>query len=122
MRYIKESTPGGAYVIAVIPALWRTLAGDDPNLDFRDIWPREVDAIEGSGAGSVDVLRQVQNRFTDQETEEFCLSLCSKNKETLMDFSGKEILFLPILRNRIRILFFPSMNMFNTMQTELLIL
>ncbi|KAL9716761.1 hypothetical protein Ac2012v2_001212 [Leucoagaricus gongylophorus] len=42
----RNVTPGGAYIMAGIPAYWRTSEGDaDRNPEFLNIWLNEVDAI-----------------------------------------------------------------------------
>ncbi|KXN81573.1 hypothetical protein AN958_04442 [Leucoagaricus sp. SymC.cos] len=43
---IRKITPGGAYIIANVPAYWRTLGFDaDPNSEFVSVWLDEFDAI-----------------------------------------------------------------------------
>jgi len=42
----RNVTPGGAYIMAGVPAYWRTSEGDaDRNPEFLTVWLNEVDAI-----------------------------------------------------------------------------
>ncbi|KAG6901998.1 hypothetical protein C0995_005798 [Termitomyces sp. Mi166 len=44
--YIRNVTPGGAYIMAGAPAHWRTATSDaDRNPDFLDVWLNDFDAI-----------------------------------------------------------------------------
>lgn len=44
--YIRNVTPGGAYIVAGTPAHWRTAESDaDRNPEFLDVWLNEFDAI-----------------------------------------------------------------------------
>ncbi|KAH0590020.1 hypothetical protein H2248_000198 [Termitomyces sp. 'cryptogamus'] len=44
--YIRNVTPGGAYIMAGTPAHWRTATSDaDRNPEFLDVWLNEFDAI-----------------------------------------------------------------------------
>ncbi|KAG6885506.1 hypothetical protein C0993_000756 [Termitomyces sp. T159_Od127] len=45
-QYIRNVTPGGAYIMAGAPAHWRTATSDaDRNPDFLDVWLNDFDAI-----------------------------------------------------------------------------
>ncbi|KAG6854198.1 hypothetical protein C0991_009511 [Blastosporella zonata] len=45
-KYIRNVTPGGAYIMAGTPAHWRTAESDaDRNPEFLDVWLNEFDAI-----------------------------------------------------------------------------
>ncbi|KZT64030.1 hypothetical protein DAEQUDRAFT_68833 [Daedalea quercina L-15889] len=45
-RFVRDNTPGGAYIMAGTPAHWRTSVSDaDPNPDFVNVWLEEFDAI-----------------------------------------------------------------------------
>ena len=45
-RFVRENTPGGAYIMAGTPAHWRTSVSDaDPNPEFVNVWLEEFDAI-----------------------------------------------------------------------------
>ncbi|KAH9836626.1 uncharacterized protein C8Q71DRAFT_50623 [Rhodofomes roseus] len=45
-KFVRENTPGGAYIMAGTPAHWRTSVSDaDPNPDFVNVWLEEFDAI-----------------------------------------------------------------------------
>lgn len=44
--FIRNNTPGGAYIMAGIPAHWRTSVSDaDPNPEFVNVWLEEFDAL-----------------------------------------------------------------------------
>ncbi|KAJ3994531.1 hypothetical protein F5050DRAFT_465003 [Lentinula boryana] len=46
ISFFRESTPGGVYIIAGVPAHWRTGDGDsDPNPEFLKLWLNHCDAI-----------------------------------------------------------------------------
>ena len=46
MAFFHNNTPGGAYIIAGVPAHWRTSTGDaDRNPEFVNVWLNEFDAI-----------------------------------------------------------------------------
>ncbi|KAJ8488759.1 hypothetical protein ONZ51_g3342 [Trametes cubensis] len=45
-RFIRDNTPGGAYIMAGVPAHWRTSVMDaDPDPEFVRVWLEEFDAI-----------------------------------------------------------------------------
>ncbi|TBU26339.1 hypothetical protein BD311DRAFT_667689 [Dichomitus squalens] len=45
-RFIRDNTPGGAYIMAGVPAHWRTSVADaDPNPEFVRVYMEEFDAI-----------------------------------------------------------------------------
>ncbi|KII86310.1 hypothetical protein PLICRDRAFT_285092 [Plicaturopsis crispa FD-325 SS-3] len=45
-NFIRNVTPGGVYLMAGVPAHWRTSTSDaDPNPEFLDIWLNEFDAL-----------------------------------------------------------------------------
>ncbi|KAI8983325.1 hypothetical protein BD414DRAFT_418734 [Trametes punicea] len=45
-RYIRDNTPGGAYIMAGVPAHWRTSVMDaDPDPEFVKVWLEDFDAI-----------------------------------------------------------------------------
>ena len=45
-RFIRDNTPGGAYIMAGVPAHWRTSVMDaDPNPEFVRVYMEEFDAI-----------------------------------------------------------------------------
>ncbi|KAI0367479.1 hypothetical protein BV20DRAFT_970442 [Pilatotrama ljubarskyi] len=45
-RFIRDNTPGGAYIMAGVPAHWRTSVMDaDPDPEFVKVWLEEFDAI-----------------------------------------------------------------------------
>ncbi|KAI0761654.1 hypothetical protein BD413DRAFT_588521 [Trametes elegans] len=45
-RFIRDNTPGGAYIIAGVPAHWRTSVMDaDPDPEFVRVWLEEFDAL-----------------------------------------------------------------------------
>ncbi|KAI0651403.1 hypothetical protein C8Q79DRAFT_933198 [Trametes meyenii] len=45
-RFIRDNTPGGAYIMAGVPAHWRTSVMDaDPDPEFVRVWLDEFDAI-----------------------------------------------------------------------------
>lgn len=44
--FVRNNTPGGAYIMAGTPAYWRTSDNDaDTNPEFRNTWLEEFDAI-----------------------------------------------------------------------------
>jgi hypothetical protein len=46
IHFIRNNTPGGAYIMAGTPAYWRTASDDaDRNPEFLDVWLNEFDAI-----------------------------------------------------------------------------
>ncbi|KAJ3564716.1 hypothetical protein NP233_g8116 [Leucocoprinus birnbaumii] len=46
ISHIRNVTPGGAYIMAGVPAHWRTSEGDaDRNPEFVDVWLNDVDAL-----------------------------------------------------------------------------
>ncbi|OSD05759.1 hypothetical protein PYCCODRAFT_1384775 [Trametes coccinea BRFM310] len=45
-RFIRDNTPGGAYIMAGVPAHWRTSVMDaDPDREFVKVWLEDFDAI-----------------------------------------------------------------------------
>ncbi|KAI0757455.1 hypothetical protein C8Q80DRAFT_1090899 [Daedaleopsis nitida] len=57
-RFIRDNTPGGAYIMAGVPAHWRTSVMDaDPDPEFVRVWMEEFDAISPWTIG----------RFSDEE-------------------------------------------------------
>ncbi|EMD41457.1 hypothetical protein CERSUDRAFT_110033 [Gelatoporia subvermispora B] len=45
-KFIRDNTPGGAYIMAGTPAHWRTAESDaDRNAEFLNVWLEEFDAI-----------------------------------------------------------------------------
>lgn len=45
-KFIRDNTPGGAYIMAGTPAHWRTAESDaDRNPEFLNVWLEEFDAI-----------------------------------------------------------------------------
>ncbi|OJT09971.1 hypothetical protein TRAPUB_13552 [Trametes pubescens] len=45
-RFIRDNTPGGAYIMAGVPAHWRTSVMDaDPDPEFLKVWLDEFDAL-----------------------------------------------------------------------------
>ena len=45
-RFIRENTPGGAYIMGGSPAYWRTSESDaDRNPEWVNVWLEEFDAI-----------------------------------------------------------------------------
>ncbi|KAI0638931.1 hypothetical protein C8Q77DRAFT_17830 [Trametes polyzona] len=45
-RFIRDNTPGGAYIMAGVPAHWRTSVMDaDPDPEFVKVWLEEFDAL-----------------------------------------------------------------------------
>ncbi|KAH9927432.1 uncharacterized protein BXZ73DRAFT_32605, partial [Epithele typhae] len=51
-RFIRNNTPGGAYIVAGTPAHWRTSRMDaDANPEFVSMWMEEFDAISPWSVG-----------------------------------------------------------------------
>ena len=64
--FIRNNTPGGAYIMGGIPAHWRTSSDDaDRNPDFVNVWLNEFDAISPWTVGRYTTLDDI-DRFSEE--------------------------------------------------------
>lgn len=97
-NYIRSNTPGGAYLIAGVPAHWRTSNSDaDPNPDFVNVWLEEFDAISPWTIGRYKNLEEA-DRFA-QEKIKGDLELIRKKTELFETGRGgtRKIDYMPVI-------------------------
>jgi len=62
VRHLRRATPSGAYLLAEVPAHWRTGDSDaDSNPAFLDLWLKEVDMISPRIVGSYTDERDIES-------------------------------------------------------------
>ncbi|KAF8628523.1 hypothetical protein AX15_003837 [Amanita polypyramis BW_CC] len=65
--FLRDNTPGGAYIMAGVPSQWRTSEGDaDRNKKFLDVWLNEFDAISPWTVGRYSNEDEA-DRFADEK-------------------------------------------------------
>ena len=97
-NYIRNNTPGGAYVIAGVPAHWRTSNSDaDTNPEFVNVWLEEFDAISPWTIGRYNSLEGA-DRFAEEKIKGD-LELNNKRNELFeAGTSGKrKIDYMPVV-------------------------
>ncbi|KAK7019734.1 hypothetical protein VNI00_017974 [Paramarasmius palmivorus] len=91
-NFIRQNTPGGAYIMAGTPTHWRTATEDaDRNPEFLDVWLNEFDAISpwmvGRLRNNVDV-----DTFADY-TMKFDIELLRKRHEQ----GNRKVDYIPVV-------------------------
>lgn len=92
-EFFRNTTPGGVYIMAGVPAHWRTAEGDaDRNPGFLDVWLNDFDAISPWTVGRYS---------TEQEADKFAetkmkgdVALIKKLNE---DSAVRKIDYIPVV-------------------------
>lgn len=96
--FIRDNTPGGAYIMAGSPAYWRTSDNDaDTNPDFVDVWSEAFDAISPWTIGRYRSVEEA-NQF-DQRNIKGDVDLIRRiNEEAEMGRPGRRhIDYIPVI-------------------------
>ncbi|KAI0367007.1 hypothetical protein BV20DRAFT_611012 [Pilatotrama ljubarskyi] len=97
-RFMRDNTPGGAYIVAGVPAHWRTSAMDvDPDPEFMRVWLGEFDAISPWTVGEYRNEGEA-DRF-EQETIKGDLELIKQHNELAERIPGsmRTIDYIPVI-------------------------
>ncbi|TFK38727.1 hypothetical protein BDQ12DRAFT_683236 [Crucibulum laeve] len=91
-NFIRNTTPGGVYIMAGTPAHWRTAEQDaDRNREFLDVWLSEFDAISPWTVG----------RYrTEQDADHFAETKMKEDVELLKkrhEEGGRKVDYVPVV-------------------------
>lgn len=97
-RFIRENTPGGAYIMAGTPAYWRTSTNDaDPNPEFKNVFLEEYDAISPWTIGRYNSLEGA-DKFAEEVIAGDVQLINKRNQEFENGFGAKRrIDYIPVV-------------------------
>ncbi|TFK37396.1 hypothetical protein BDQ12DRAFT_750835, partial [Crucibulum laeve] len=91
-KFFRDSTPGGAYIMAGTPAHWRTAESDaDRNAGFLDVWLNEVDAISPWTVGRYPTEKDADNFLETRMKGDY--ELLEKRREQ----GAKKVDYIPVV-------------------------
>lgn len=96
--FIRENTPGGAYIVGGSPAYWRTSEGDaDRNPEWVNVWLEEFDAISPWTVGRYSDLEGV-DRFAEWNIKKDWELIEKRNEEAARGVAGRRhIDYIPVV-------------------------
>ncbi|KAI0078516.1 hypothetical protein K474DRAFT_1660324 [Panus rudis PR-1116 ss-1] len=96
--FIRDNTPGGAYIVAGTPAHWRTSEHDaDPNPEFVNVWLEEFDAISPWTVGRYNTLEDA-DRFAEEKIKGDVELIRRKNEDFENGRGGKRrVDYIPVV-------------------------
>ncbi|KAI0344039.1 hypothetical protein BDW22DRAFT_1355324 [Trametopsis cervina] len=96
-KFIRENTPGGAYIVGGSPAYWRTSESDaDRNPEWVNVWLEEFDAISPWTIGRYHDLEGV-DRFAEWNVKKDLELINKRNEEAAQGVPGRrKIDYIPV--------------------------
>ncbi|KAF9654233.1 hypothetical protein BDM02DRAFT_3085568 [Thelephora ganbajun] len=92
--YINSSHPGGVYLMAGVPAHWRTSTGDaDRNPDFVDVWLNSFDAISPWTIGRYGNIVDA-DKFAEEKIAEDMKFVSERNKTARLE---RRLDYIPVV-------------------------
>ncbi|KAI0802971.1 hypothetical protein BC629DRAFT_1696033 [Irpex lacteus] len=98
IRFIRENTPGGAYIMGGSPAYWRTSDNDaDRNPEWVNVWLEEFDAISPWTIGRYHDLEGA-DRFAEWNVKGDLELIKKRNEEAAQGVPGRRhIDYIPVV-------------------------
>ncbi|KAI0352361.1 hypothetical protein OH77DRAFT_1383710, partial [Trametes cingulata] len=97
-RFVRENTPGGAYIVASVPAYWRTGVTDaGPDQECLRVWLEEFDAISPWTVGEYGNEEEA-DRF-ERETIKGDVELIGQHNVEVEDSPGatRKVDYIPVI-------------------------
>ncbi|CAL1696791.1 unnamed protein product [Somion occarium] len=96
--FIRDNTPGGAYIMAGTPAHWRSSYHDaDPNPEFVKVWLEEFDAISPWTVGRYTTLEDVDS-FAENNIKGDVELIRKRNEDFENGMGGKrKVDYIPVI-------------------------
>lgn len=97
-NFIRNNTPGGAYIIGGVPAHWRTSNSDaDVNPEFVNVWLEEFDALSPWTVGRYNSLEDA-DRFAEEKIKPDLELIRKRNEEFEIGRGGKrKVDYMPVV-------------------------
>ncbi|KAI0782164.1 hypothetical protein C8Q75DRAFT_532654 [Abortiporus biennis] len=97
-NFIRTNTPGGAYIVAGVPAHWRTSNNDaSSNHEWVNVWLEEFDAISPWTIGRYHSLEEV-DRFYEEKMKGDAELIRRNNEEVEAGRSGvRKVEYIPVV-------------------------